>query len=241
VLPFMKAFLLAAGHGTRLRPLTDTIPKCLVPIRGVPLLQIWLDFCRCHGIDQILINVHAHSGAVRAFLQESGNEDLEVTVSEEKVLLGSAGTLLANRNWLGSDPSFWVFYADVLTTANLVPLREIHERNATHLASLGVYEVPDPRRCGIVSLDEHGVVRDFEEKPEKPRGRLAFSGLMIARRGLLDLIPTEGLPDIGFHVLPKLVGRMSAIPITDYLLDIGTMENYKLAQKTWPGVQSSPS
>jgi mannose-1-phosphate guanylyltransferase len=237
---FMKAFLLAAGHGTRLRPITDTVPKCLVPIRGVPLLQIWLDFCRSRGIKQILINLHAHSDAVRAFLQESGNDDLEVTVSEEKALLGSAGTLLANREWLGCDPFFWVFYADVLTTANLTPLREIHERNATHLASLGVYEVPDPRRCGIVSLDEHGVVRDFEEKPEKPRGRLAFSGLMIARRQLLDLIPTDGLPDIGFHVLPKLVGRMSAVTITDYLLDIGTMENYQLAQQTWPGVQTSP-
>jgi mannose-1-phosphate guanylyltransferase len=234
---FMKAFLLAAGHGTRLRPITDSIPKCLVPIRGVPLLQIWLDFCRTHGIDQVLINLHAHSDAVGAFLQKSGNDDLEVTVSEEKNLLGSAGTLRANRDWLGSDPFFWVFYADVLTTADLTPLREIHERNSTHVASLGVYEVPDPRRCGIVTLDEQGVVRDFEEKPENPRGRLAFSGLMIARRQLLDLIPTDGLPDIGFHVLPKLVGRMSAVTINDYLLDIGTMENYQLAQKTWPGAQ----
>ena len=148
----MKAFLLAAGHGTRLRPLTDTIPKCLVPIRGVPLLGIWLELCRRHGIDEILINLHAHSEAVRAFLREHG-DDLKVTVSEERVLLGSAGTLLANRDWVGSDPFFWVFYADVLTTANLASLREIHERNDSHLATLGVYEVPDPRRCGIVSLD----------------------------------------------------------------------------------------
>jgi mannose-1-phosphate guanylyltransferase len=237
----MKAFLLAAGHGTRLRPLTDTIPKCLVPIRGVPLLQIWLELCRRHGINQILINVHAHSEAVRSFLREHCNDDLKVIVSEEKVLLGSAGTLLANRNWVDSDPFFWVFYADVLTTANLAPLRDIHERNANHLASLAVCEVPDPRRCGIVSLDEEGIVRDFVEKPENPLGRLAFSGLMIARRQFLDLIPTEGLADIGFHVLPKLIGRMSAVTLKDYLLDIGTMENYQLAQETWPGVQSFPA
>jgi mannose-1-phosphate guanylyltransferase len=233
----MKAFLLAAGNGTRLRPLTDSVPKCLVPIRGVPLLQIWLELCRRHGITEILINVHAHSEAIRAFVQEHCS-DLSVTVSEEKVLHGSAGTLLANRNWLNSDSSFWVFYADVLTAANLTPLLDIHERNSDHIASLGVYEVPDPRRCGIVSLDENGVIRDFVEKPENPAGPLAFSGIMIARRQFLDLIPTEGLADIGFHVLPKLIGRMAAIPITDYLLDIGTMENYRLAQETWPGFQS---
>jgi mannose-1-phosphate guanylyltransferase len=237
----MKAFLLAAGHGTRLRPLTDTIPKCLVPIRGVPLLQIWLDLCRRHNINQILINVHAHSDIIRSFLREHCNDDLKVTVSEERVLLGSAGTLLANRNWLGSDPFFWVFYADVLTTANLTPLQTILEGNNAHLASLGVYEVPDPRRCGIVTLDKEGTIRDFVEKPEKPAGRLAFSGLMIARRQVLDLIPNEGLADIGFHVLPKLIGRMSGVPISDYLLDVGTMENYQLAQETWPGVESFSS
>jgi mannose-1-phosphate guanylyltransferase len=237
----MKAFLLAAGHGTRLRPLTDTIPKCLVPIRGVPLLQIWMDLCKRHQIDQILINVHAHSDVICSFLREHCDGDLEVTVSEEKILLGSAGTLLANRDWLGSDPFFWVFYADVLTTANLSSLQSILERNTTHLASLGVYEVPDPRRCGIVTMDKEGIVREFVEKPENPPGRLAFSGLMIARRQVLDLIPDEGLADIGFHVLPKLIGRMSGVLIADYLLDIGTMENYQLAQETWPGVESFSS
>src|SRR5260370_4777615 len=117
----MKAFLLAAGNGTRLRPLTDSIPKCLVPIRGVPLLQIWMDLCRRNGISEVLINVHAHAAVVRRFLQES-NIDLKVTVLEEKVLLGSAGTLLANRQWVGSDPGFLGFYADLLTVPRLTSL-----------------------------------------------------------------------------------------------------------------------
>jgi mannose-1-phosphate guanylyltransferase len=231
----MKAFLLAAGHGTRLRPLTDSLPKCLVPICGVPLLQIWLELCRRNGIDEVLINVHAHAAAVCDFVRQSSGKGLDVVVSEEKVLLGSAGTLLANRHWIRSDPAFWVFYADVLTTADLAPLRYTHERKAYDIATLGVYEVPDPTRCGIVSLDEDGVVRNFVEKPQKPTGCLAFSGLMIARREILDVIENDDLSDIGFDVLPKLVGRMSAVPITDYLLDIGTMENYQRAQETWPG------
>src|SRR5207302_4689070 len=123
----MKAFLLAAGHGTRLRPLTDSIPKCLVPIRGVPLLQIWMDLCRRNGITEVLINVHAHSAVVRNVLQQHSS-DLKVTVSEEAVLLGSAGTLLANRQRVGSDREFWVFYADVLTTASLRGVLDIHHR-----------------------------------------------------------------------------------------------------------------
>jgi mannose-1-phosphate guanylyltransferase len=235
----MKAFLLAAGHGTRLRPLTDTMPKCLVPIRGVPLLKIWLDLCRSHEIDEVLINVHAHADAVRAFVSGT-HTGVTVTVSEEKVLLGSAGTLVANRAWLQSDSSFWIFYSDVLTAARLDPLLSIHREYPDHLASLGVYQVHDPRRCGIVTLDERGIVRGFVEKSENPPGCLAFSGIMIARREILDLVPAntpDGLADIGFHVLPQLVGRMGAVPINEFLLDIGTMDNYRKAQEVWPAPQ----
>src|ERR1700752_5235488 len=97
----MKAFLLAAGHGTRLRPLTETTPKCLLPIRGVPMLRIWLDLFRLHGIDEVLVNIHSHAHIVRAYLQ-SQDTDITVEVSEEPELLGSAGTLWANRAWIGS-------------------------------------------------------------------------------------------------------------------------------------------
>ena len=92
----MKAFLLAGGHGTRLKPLTDSIPKCLLPICGTPMLQIWFDLCRRYGIDEVLINLHTHGEAVRQFIEKNKN-DLEVHLFEEETLLGSAGTLLANR------------------------------------------------------------------------------------------------------------------------------------------------
>src|ERR1035438_711872 len=112
----MKAFLLAAGNGTRLRPLTDTIPKCMVPIQGMPLLGIWLEWCRHNGIDEVLINVHAHPDAVAAYL--GGEFGVKVTISEEKELLGSAGTLLANREFVEGEEEFAVLYADVLTNCS---------------------------------------------------------------------------------------------------------------------------
>ncbi len=231
----MKAFLLAAGHGTRLKPLTDTTPKCLIPIRGIPMLQIWIEQCRRYGIREILVNIHAHADLVHAYLRKSAPADLRVQISEEPELLGSAGTLRANRDWIASDQLFWVFYSDVLTDADLGRMLEFH-RQKRQLATLGVYSVSDPRRCGIVDVNGASIIQSFVEKPERPAGNLAFSGLMIAHPSVLDAIP-DGVPrDIGFHLLPRLAGNMAAHQITGYLLDIGTMENYKVAQDTWPGL-----
>ena len=230
----MKAFLLAAGHGTRLRPITDTIPKCLVPIRGTPLLSIWLHLCEQFGIDDILINVHAHGAVMRDFVRQNAN-GAHVRVIEEQQLLGSAGTLHRNRDWVASDDLFWVFYADVLCRIDLGDMLRLH-RQRRPAATLGVYEVPDPARCGIVSTDGNGMIQQFVEKPTTPVGNLAFSGLMIGTPEMLEVIPGDTPADIGFHVLPRLTGRMLAFPIHDYLIDIGTMENYLTAQETWPGL-----
>jgi mannose-1-phosphate guanylyltransferase len=231
----MKAFLLAAGHGTRLRPITDNIPKCLVPIQGTPMLAIWLRLCKRLGIVEILINLHAHADAVRAFLDQFGEGDVRVRVAEEKELLGSAGTLRANRGWVDGDELFWVFYADVLHCADLRAMLRMH-RQRRLAATIGVYEVPDPSRCGIVTTNAEGVIEDFVEKPTHPTSNLAFSGLMIGTQAVLDAIP-DGVPtDIGFHVLPKLIGQMQAFSIRDYLIDVGTLENYQRAQATWPGL-----
>jgi mannose-1-phosphate guanylyltransferase len=229
----MKAFLLAAGNGTRLRPITDRIPKCLVPIQGVPLLSIWLETCRRIGIKEVLINLHAHREELRYFLDQS-DHGIRVHIAEEETLLGSAGTLLANRSWVRSEELFWVFYADVLNRADLNAMLRFH-RLRRPAATLGVYEVPDPHRCGIVYARPDGIVEDFVEKPIKPASNLAFSGLMIGTTDLLDVIPDRVPSDIGFHVLPLLVGRMLAFPIHDYLIDVGTIENYLKAQATWPG------
>ena len=233
----MKAFLLAGGLGTRLRPLTDSAPKCLLPIQGNPMLQIWFDICRQYEIDEVLINVHAHGDAVRRFIQEH-KDRLRVHLFEETELLGSAGTVLANREWVNKERSFWVFYADVLTTTNLNQMLAFHDSRG-QIATIGVYEVPDPSRCGIVQVDDNGVVREFVEKPRAPVGNLAFSGLMLATPALLDVIPDTSPVDLGFHVLPHIVGRMAAYRIRDFVMDIGTLETFRAAQMTWPGLSQS--
>jgi mannose-1-phosphate guanylyltransferase len=229
----LKAFLLAAGPGTRLRPLTDSVPKCLVPIRGRPLLDIWLDLCARSGITEVLINLHTHSRMIERHLQRS-NPPVKVRLIQEDQLLGSAGTIAANRAWIGSDPAFWILYSDVLTNTALRSMSEFHSRHRG-IATLGLYQVPDPSRCGVAITNTAGVIVEFEEKPRYPRSNWVFSGLMVAGPCLLDMIPPCIPADIAFHVLPRLLGKMQAYPIQDYLLDIGTLPNYEKAQITWPG------
>ena len=230
----MKAFLLAAGRGTRLRPITDSIPKCLVPIRGVPMLEIWMDLCRKAAIDEVMVNLHTHVDMVLSWLVNCCS-GVRVRMAEEPKLLGSAGTVLANRDWIGSDPCFWILYADVLTNTNLKRMLGAHLEQPL-AATLGLYQVPDPTRCGIVSFDSQMVVHEFEEKPARPKSNWAFSGIMIATPELVSQIPPRYPVDLGFDVFPRLAGRMLAYPISDFLLDVGTPENYLAAQRTWPGL-----
>jgi NDP-sugar pyrophosphorylase family protein len=110
-----------------------------------------------------------------------------------------------------------------------------HERHPS-AATLGVYRVPDPSRCGIAVVDQSSRIERFVEKPLEPPGNLAFSGILIGTQALLGAIPRKCPADIGFDVLPRLAGQMYAYTIPEFLLDVGTIENYQQAQLNWPGV-----
>jgi mannose-1-phosphate guanylyltransferase len=233
----VKAFLLAAGEGLRLRPLTLTTPKCLVPIRGTPLLGIWLELLERHGVSEVLINLHHLPERVREFVAEAKTR-LQLSCVHEPKLLGSAGTVARNRGFVEGEEDFLVLYADNLTNAPLSDIVSFHRRRGAVL-TLGVTETDRPREKGIVVVDSAGSVVDFEEKPREPRSTLANAGIYVAGQGLFDFIPAteEGAAlDFGFHVLPRLAGRMDAFVIPDFLMDIGTPEAYRKAESEWPGL-----
>ena len=232
----MKAFLLAAGEGTRLRPLTDDLPKCLVPINGKPLLAVWLELCQRHGIDEVLVNLHWKPQAVRSFIRESSFGP-KVLLVEEPQLLGSAGTVAANRSWVAGEECFWILYADVLTDADLGGMLAFHRRHGRPF-TIGLVPTDQPHRCGIAVLDKDGVVVAFEEKPQGPKSNLAFSGLFLSSPEIFDFIPATVPVDLGGAVLPRLIGRMQAYRIQEYLMDIGTMQNYQAAQEAWRAVEA---
>ncbi len=124
----MKAFLLAGGRGERLRPLTLSCPKCLVPINGVPLLGIWLDRCRQEGVDGVLLNVSHHAEQVREFLARRV-EPPRVELVVETEPRGTAGTVSANRWFVEGDETFWIIYADNLTDLSLGAMLATHRAN----------------------------------------------------------------------------------------------------------------
>jgi mannose-1-phosphate guanylyltransferase len=231
----MKAFLLAAGEGRRLRPLTDTVPKCLVPIGGTPLLAIWLTMLERGGVSEVLVNLHYAHDRVRAFL-DGWRSPLRVRTTYEPALLGSAGTVLANREFVRGEDSFLVAYADNLTTLDLERMAAFHDATTTAL-TLGVSPTDRPSQKGTVVLDERGRVVLFEEKAPQPRSNLANAGVYLARQRTFDYfppaMPASGVLDFGFDVLPRMVPDLTAYQVEELLIDIGTLEDYARAQELW--------
>lgn len=222
----MKAFLLAAGLGTRLRPLTDTVPKCLVPIAGRPLLRYWLDSLSDAGVDEVLINTHYLAQAVTQYLKRTSlPPHMQVQVTHEPSLLGTAGTVRANRAFVEHEEDFLVCYADNFSLVDLNALRAAHEKH-TLLGTLALYQAPDPRSVGIVHVDAGGVIDYFVEKPRDPIGNLANAGLFVLRRQALDYIPETGPADFSYDVFPRLLNRLVGVPVCRYHQDIGTPEAY---------------
>ena len=238
----LKAFLLSAGLGTRLRPLTYEIPKCLLPVCGKPLLQIWLEHLARHGIDEVLINTHWHHKKVEKFISEWRNNHLRLTAFYEPSLLGSAGTLLANREWVEDGDPFLILYGDNLTNVNLTEMVAFHSQHGLPF-TLGVFRSDTPKQCGIAEVNENGTVIGFEEKPEHPKSDLAAAGIYIANSTIFQFYPElESISspplDLGFHVIPRLIGKMKAYFIQEFLMDIGTPETYEKVQTMWTEVMS---
>lgn len=230
----MKAFLLAAGLGTRLRPLTDTIPKCLVPIDGKPLLEWWMNLFARYGVEEVLLNTHYLPEKVRAFLHSYAARDGAVHVREyyEPELLGSGGTVAANRDFVGDDKTFLICYADNLTNADLGELVRFQQERGGIL-TMALFRTNTPEQCGIAETAPDGRILTFTEKPERPAGNLANAGIYVADRALFEVLPSGGFCDFGKDILPKLVGQMYGFPLREYLIDIGTPENLERARKEW--------
>jgi mannose-1-phosphate guanylyltransferase len=228
----MKAFLLAAGVGSRLRPITDTIPKCMVAVAGRPMLDIWLEALDRAGVDEVLVNLHHLPDVVRDHVAARTSPPA-VRIVFEPELLGSAGTLRANRDWVEREEMFLAFNADNLTDFDLRSLVDAHRAHDA-VATLAVFHSEHPSAGGVVELDGTGRVIGFTEKPPEPVSDLTNAGMYAFHPNVLDEI--EGAPprDIGYDLLPRLVGRARAVLVEGFFRDIGTVEVYRRASEEWP-------
>lgn len=228
----MKAFLLAAGLGSRLRPMTDTTPKCMLAFGGRPLLDIWLDALGQAGVDEVLVNLHHLPDVVSRHIAGRTGPPAVRTFFEPE-LLGSAGTLAANREWVAGEDSFLVCYADNLTDFDLKSLLAAHYGSGA-VATLAVFRSERPSAGGVVEIDRGGQVIGFAEKPARPVSDLTNAGMYAFQPAVLDEIGAKRPSDIGYDLLPRLVGKAWVVPVEGYFRDIGTAEAYRQARQEWP-------
>jgi len=226
----IKALLLAGGLGTRLYPLTTTVPKCLVPIGGRPLLDVWVDCLAEAGIGEGRINTHALAETVRAYIEQVNAQGrIRLFESHEPTLLGSAGTIAVNTDLADDVDQVVVVYADNFSDIDIRPLIAFHRWHDDPLTMV-LFRAPNPRACGIAELDGKGRIVSFAEKPEHPISDLANAGLYVVDAAAYREIASMGAFDLGFEVLPRFVGRMRGWVWGGYYLDIGTPEALERAQ-----------
>jgi mannose-1-phosphate guanylyltransferase len=226
----MNALLLAAGKGTRLRPITDHVPKCLVEVGGRPLLDIWLEDLAHAGFDRFLVNTHYLHEQVELFLRDHPLRHL-VTTAFEQELLGTAGTVLQHHEFFQGGTTL-VAHADNFCACNWRAFVDAHRnRPAGTEMTMMTFETPTPSSCGIVALDGAGIVKQFFEKVPDPPGNLANAAVYLMEPSLVDYMRTQepGATDISVDVLPRILGRIFTWHNRETLIDIGTPASLSFA------------
>lgn len=226
-----KILLMAAGLGTRLRPLTDQTPKCLVPIADRPLLDYWLDLFAAANLRDILINTHHLPEKVRTYIDrinKLGRFHMHETY--EPKLLGSAGTVHHNRKWINDTDTALIIYADNLSNVDLRSFLAFHHSHGGDMTML-LFRAPYPERCGIAQLDSNSRIVEFVEKPKQPKSNLANGGIYALTAKAWHEMADMNKFDLGFDVLPGFVGRMYGWLWQGYHQDIGTLEVLQQAEQ----------
>jgi histidinol-phosphate phosphatase family protein len=200
------------------------------------MLDHWVDRLASAGVVEARVNTHSHADQVRASIvavNRSGR--LRMTEAFEPTLLGSAGTVAANADLADDADAILLVYADNFSTVDLAGLLDFH-RSHPDPATMLLFRAPDPRACGIAELDGDSRVVSFVEKPESPRGDLANAGVYVLDANLYREVAAMRAFDIGFDVLPGLVGRMRGWAWHGYHRDVGTHEALRIARRDAPAV-----
>ena len=229
----MNVLLLAAGRGERLKPYTDIIPKCMIPIGGVPLLQIWLEkFVTNKNIKKIFINTHYLAEIVHEFIIKNYNTNSKIELIREKLLLGTGGTLVALVPKI-LENNLFVAHADNLSFFSLNAFCDcFFNRPEECSLTMMTFFCDDPSSCGIVNLVDKNIVYNFEEKPQISSSNLANGAIYLFSRDALHEINTmNNAQEISTDILPKFLGRINTWHNFDYHRDIGTPSSYERALK----------
>jgi len=230
-----KAVLLVGGRGTRLRPLTDKIPKALLEVQGKTIAEHLFDLLKKYGIRDSVLCVGYLKDKIKDHFGDGSNAGMNITYVEEKDPLGTAGPIKLARNYLKE--SFIASNGDELKNIHIPRMFRLHKRKNA-LATIALTTVEDPSHYGVAKLDGSRIV-EFVEKPKKEDApsNLINAGFYILEPEVIDMIP-DGFSMLEKDVFPKLakLGRLRGFPFSGQWFDIGNIERYKIAEKKWKGI-----
>ncbi|MFZ0041803.1 MAG: NDP-sugar synthase [Solirubrobacteraceae bacterium] len=223
----MQALILAGGQGTRLRPLTSTVPKPVVPLVGRPFISYMIEWLRGHGVDDVILACGFMAEGVQSVLGDGSSLGVRLRYIEEPEPLGTGGALKFAEDLL--DERFFMLNGDLLTDINLTAQLREHERTGAR-ATIALIAVEDPSAYGLVRRRDDFSVREFVEKPrpDEVDTNLVNAGAYILEREILDqMAPAGTRVSIEREVFPALVGRgLYGHEVSGYWVDIGTPERY---------------
>lgn len=231
----INAFLLSAGLGTRLKPITDSIPKCLVPLSGRPILQLWFKKLEQINCSSVLVNTHYLHTQVEEFIDSyKTTSRLNISTSFEDHLLGTAGSLIANLDFFDDSLSI-VIHSDNFMYQSLSSAIQQHKINRP-LMTMVTFTTSTPSSCGIVEVDSSGFVQSFHEKVPNPPSNTANGAIYIFDGELIKflrqtLLNYDQVFDISRDIIPLLLGRIQVWHTDEMFADIGTLKSYMDASR----------
>ena len=202
----MKAILLAAGLGTRLRPLTDHLPKCMIEVGGKPVLQHNIEWLRSEGVDELIINLHHCPEAVTDYFGDGRDFGVRIEYTYESKLMGTAGAVLHAKDLLNTEP-FLVVYADNLLDCSLRRLYSVHNSQHALLTMALFWRQTNISASSTVSFEWDGKVTAFKEKPrsQEIQSHWINAGLLLCEPEVLKFIPAGQPSDFGHDIFPALL------------------------------------
>lgn len=230
----MKAVILCGGLGTRLRPITDTVPKVMVPINGKPILQYHIEWLVGKNICDIGINLFYLGNTVKEYFGNGSRFGARIHYSEQTELRETAGDFLPFRTFVGDDQCL-IIYGDNLFTIDLEAFTSFHNAQKS-ITTIALRHWEDPTTKGIVGLDENNYILWFKEKPKKEEvtSHVGNAGIYLVEPEIFLHIPENKKVDFGKHIFPSLIEKahkISGYHMDGYHIDIGTPEALEQSQK----------
>jgi mannose-1-phosphate guanylyltransferase len=229
----MKAIFLAGGKGSRLRPLTDKVPKPMVPIMNKPLIERTMVHLKTSGINQIVMSSCYRFQDIEDYFGNGEKLGLEIEYIVEDKPMGTGGAI--RKAGTGVDKTFIVFNSDILSDLNIKKMLEFHKKSKA-IATIAVTKVENPSAYGVIACDKKGYAKSFIEKPEpnEDASHYVNAGIYIFEPGILDEIPQNKVISVERDIFPKLLDKGLKIAVfrdDSYWIDIGTIKKYLQTHK----------